>query len=303
MNYYNENNPDAAAWLRELIRADHIAPGFVDERSIVDVKADKLGQYTQCHFFAGIGGWPLALRLAGWPDERRAWTGSCPCQPFSQIGKRQLDKDARNLWPALRGAIKIGKPTIVFGEQVASKDGRIWLSGIRTDLEAMGYEVGAADLCAAGVSAPHMRQRLYWMANCIVSGLEGHSRNGNGRRESGWDETKASGPTSEGGGTHRMGNPESGEQRRSRQCVEVGRRNEPAGRSSPWDNYQPVECRDGKTRRIPIEPALFPLAPRIPGHVELLRGAGNAIVPQLAATFVQACDEVISANEKLRHDV
>lgn len=149
MNYYNENNPDAAAWLRELIRADHIAPGFVDERSIVDVKADKLGQYTQCHFFAGIGGWPLALRLAGWPDERRAWTGSCPCQPFSQIGKRQLDKDARNLWPALRGAIKIGKPTIVFGEQVASKDGRIWLSGIRTDLEAMGYEVGAADLCAA----------------------------------------------------------------------------------------------------------------------------------------------------------
>lgn len=79
--YYNENDPFAAAWLRRLIEAGEIAPGVVDERSIVDVQPQDLSSYTQCHFFAGIGGWSLALRFAGWPDDRPVWTGSCPCQP------------------------------------------------------------------------------------------------------------------------------------------------------------------------------------------------------------------------------
>ena len=84
--YYNEHDPKTAAWLRELIKRDLIAPGYVDERSIEDVKPDELSKYTQCHFFAGIGGWSLALRIAGWPDDRPVWTGSCPCQPFSAAG-------------------------------------------------------------------------------------------------------------------------------------------------------------------------------------------------------------------------
>src|SRR5512147_3187208 len=85
--YYNEFDPFAAAWLRELIKAGHIADGDVDERSIVDVQPADLVGFTQCHFFAGIGGWSLALRLAGWPDDRPVWTGSCPCQPFSQAAR------------------------------------------------------------------------------------------------------------------------------------------------------------------------------------------------------------------------
>lgn len=87
MHYYNENDPKAAAWLRELIRCGHIPFGYVDTRSICDVRADELVRYVQCHFFAGIGGWPLALKLAGWPGDRPVWTGSCPCQPFSAAGK------------------------------------------------------------------------------------------------------------------------------------------------------------------------------------------------------------------------
>jgi len=78
--YYNEFDPKAAAWLRELIKAGLIADGEVDERSIVDVRAVDLRGFRQCHFFAGIGGWSYALRLAGWSDDRAAWTGSCPCQ-------------------------------------------------------------------------------------------------------------------------------------------------------------------------------------------------------------------------------
>lgn len=84
--YYNEIDPYAAQWLRNLMDYDLILPGEVDERSIVEVHPDDLKGFTQCHFFAGIGGWSLAARLARWPDDRRLWTGSCPCQPFSVAG-------------------------------------------------------------------------------------------------------------------------------------------------------------------------------------------------------------------------
>lgn len=170
--YYNENDQYAARWLRSLIAGGHIAPGEVDERSIVDVRPDDLKGFAQCHFFAGIGGWSHALRLAGWPDDRPVWTGSCPCQPFSAAGKRKGTADARHLWPEYNRLIRECRPAIVFGEQVASKDGRLWLTGVRADLEILGYAVGAADLCAAGVGAPHIRQRLWWVADASLLGCE-----------------------------------------------------------------------------------------------------------------------------------
>src|SRR5690606_31057001 len=139
----------------------------VDTRSIEDVTPNDLQGYTQCHFFAGIGGWPLALRLAGWPDDRPVWTGSCPCQPFSQAGKGAGFADERHLWPAFFHLIEQCRPSVVFGEQVASKDGLAWLDLVQADLEGAGYACGAADLCAAGVGAPHIRQRLYWVANAL----------------------------------------------------------------------------------------------------------------------------------------
>ena len=171
-HYHNENDKLAAAWLRNLIAAGLIAPGDVDERSIADVKPDDLKAYAQCHFFAGIGGWSYALRLAGWPDDRPVWTGSCPCQPFSAAGKRKGNGDARHLWPEFHRLIGECRPATVFGEQVASKDGRLWLAGVRADLEALGYAVGAADLCAASAGAPHIRQRLFWVADARRSGDE-----------------------------------------------------------------------------------------------------------------------------------
>lgn len=163
--YYNEIDPYAAQWLRNLIAAGHIAPGDVDERSIEDVRPDDLIPYTQCHFFAGIGGWSYALRLAGWPDDRPVWTGSCPCQPFSSAGKGAGFADERHLWPALYHLIGERRPDVVFGEQVASNDGLLWLDLVHTDLEEAGYAFGAVDTCAAGFGAPHIRQRLYWAAN------------------------------------------------------------------------------------------------------------------------------------------
>jgi DNA (cytosine-5)-methyltransferase 1 len=164
-SYYNEIDPFAAQWLRNLIAAGFLPNGDVDERSIVDVQPDDLAGYVQCHFFAGIGGWPYALSLADWPEDEPVWTGSCPCQPLSVAGQRKGHVDERHLWPAFHRLIAECKPPTVFGEQVASKDGREWLAGVRADLEALGYACGAADLCAASVGAPHRRQRLYWLGD------------------------------------------------------------------------------------------------------------------------------------------
>lgn len=163
--YYNEIDPYAAQWLRNLIAAGHIAPGDVDERSIEDVHPDELKPYTQCHFFAGVGVWSYALRRAGWPDDRPVWTGSCPCQPFSAAGAGTGFDDKRHLWPHFHWLISERQPAIVFGEQVASKDAEPWLDLVQADVEAMAYAFGAVAFPSAGVGAPHIRDRTYWVAN------------------------------------------------------------------------------------------------------------------------------------------
>lgn len=163
--YYNEIDPYAAQWLRNLITEKLIAPGDVDERSIAEVNANDLAGYTQCHFFAGIGGWSRALRVAGWPDDRPIWTGSCPCQPFSEAGKRAGFADKRHLWPEFKRLIAERRPDVVFGEQVAGGSGFQWLDSVFADLETIDYASGALDLCAAGIGSPHARQRLYWVSH------------------------------------------------------------------------------------------------------------------------------------------
>lgn len=174
--YYNEFDSGAAAWLRELIKAGHIAPGEVDERSIEDVQpADVMG-FKQVHCFAGIGVWSYALRLAGFPDDRECWTGSCPCQPFSAAGKGLGTADKRHLWPQLYRLISECKPDLWFGEQVASKDGLGWLDTVLSDLETSDYAAGAVDICAAGLGAPHLRNRLWIVAQKLADSDGWNSR-------------------------------------------------------------------------------------------------------------------------------
>ena len=164
MNYYNENDKYAAEWLRNLIADGQIPDGKVDTRSIEDVRPADLVGFTQHHFFCGIAGWPLALDLAGWPRNRPVFTGSCPCQPFSAAGKGAGTDDERHLWPAFHHLISQLSPSIVFGEQVASKQALEWWDIVASDLEGSGYACAAADLPAASVEAPHLRSRLFWVA-------------------------------------------------------------------------------------------------------------------------------------------
>ncbi len=159
---YNENDPFAAQWLRNLIAAGHLPEGAVDARSIEEIKPGECAETM--HFFAGIGGWPYALRLAGWPDADDVWTGSCPCQGLSVAGRGEGAEDERHLWLAWFPLIRECRPPTIFGEQVASSAGRDWLAAVQSDLETLGYRFGAADLSAAGSGAPHIRQRFYWVA-------------------------------------------------------------------------------------------------------------------------------------------
>jgi DNA (cytosine-5)-methyltransferase 1 len=174
--YYNEFDPFAAAWLRELIKGGHIADGEVDDRSIELVRPDDLRGFTQCHFFAGIGGWSYALRLAGWPDTQECWSGSCPCQPFSSASNRDNTRtdDAKHLWPALGRLVIARAPPVIFGEQIAQAGD--WFAEVCADLENGGYEIGAAILPAVALGFDHARARLYFVGHAnsdrepIVSG-------------------------------------------------------------------------------------------------------------------------------------
>jgi DNA (cytosine-5)-methyltransferase 1 len=173
--YYNEIDLYAAEWLRNLIKAGHIADGEVDTRSIIDVWPEEIKDFDQCHFFAGIAGWSHALRLSGWEDDRKIWTGSCPCQPFSVAGQGKGVNDERHLWPHFFRLIRGCRPPVVMGEQVAGAAGYGWLDGVRSDLESESYACDGVDIPACSINAPHIRQRLYWVAmdNAQGAGLEG----------------------------------------------------------------------------------------------------------------------------------
>ncbi|WP_420905095.1 DNA cytosine methyltransferase [Candidatus Magnetaquiglobus chichijimensis] len=230
------------------MRRDLIPHGDVDERSIEDVHPDDLQGYHQHHFFAGIGGWPYALRIAGWSDDRPVWTGSCPCQPFSQAGQRAGFADQRHLWPAWHWLVEQCRPDTIFGEQVGRRLGAEWLDLVFSDLEVLGYACGATALPACSVGAPHIRERLFWVANVRV----------------------------EHPGSQRLSPCQQDVLSRSWGRQERGTAQQPGG-SCIWEPCEWIVCRDGRSR--PVEPGIRPLAHGIPCRVGTLRGYGNAIVP------------------------
>ena len=321
--YYNDADPAACAWLRELTAAGLLPAGEVDGRSILEVEPGDLRGFAQCHFFAGIGGWPYALRLAGVAGDLSVWTGSPPCQPFSQAGQHKGQDDDRHLAPAFLRLVAACRPDLLFGEQVASAAvlgpvggtartatagpaGWAWFDALAADLEAASYAVAAADLPAAGIGAPHIRQRLFFGAVALDAG------------EGGLGDTFGAGPQG------RLGMPGGANQRAARPTGLAGgladgdggisgdgaiqrrrqhRREPPDGGAGDldgpagdpvgagpthgvWRDPDWLLCRDGRWR--PVEPGTFPLAHGVSGRMGLLRGYGNAIVPPLAAEFVTA---------------
>jgi DNA (cytosine-5)-methyltransferase 1 len=285
--YYNEIDPYAAQWLRNLIAAGHLPAGHVDERSIEDVTPADLAGFTQCHFFAGFGGWALALRLAGWPDSRPAWTGSCPCQPFSAAGKGAGFADERHLWPAWQHLIAQCRPAVVFGEQVASKAVDPWIDLVHADLEGMGYAFGCVAFPSAGVGAPHIRDRNYWVAD--ADGRHASAE----RQQRGWEQRQQP----QDGRVVRMAESDGQCARIYAKALQAGQSElggrvgdgRPGPTNGLWRAADWLACTDGKWR--PVEPGAQPLAHGIPNRVGRLRAYGNAINPHQAAEFIRAYAE------------
>lgn len=296
-SYYNENNLDAAETLRELIKAGVIAHGDVDTRSIEDVTPNDVKGYTQCHWFAGIGGWSRALRLAGWPDSKFAWTGSCPCQPFSSAGKGAGVNDERHLWPAWMHLIRQCRPGVVVGEQVAAAIRHGWLDTVLDDLENTGYSCWAADLPAGGIGAPHLRERAWFVGRLENAGHEPARRSpAPGQAKIGRTHDQFAGSSSIGpladspsaqlhaatlAGVHsgqESAGARHGESERCGDARVLARTDsdgcEPgsvaaeaagygqAADASGWDDCVWIPCTDGKWR--PTQPRVFPLAHGIP---------------------------------------
>lgn len=332
--FYNDISPDACAVLRQCVEDGVIARGVVDQRSITELQPHDLAGFSQIHLFAGGGLWSIAARLAGWPDDRPLWTASCPCQPFSQAGRRRGRADERHLWPDVHRLVAACRPAVVVGEQVAGAAGRDWFDGVAADLGGLGYACRAVDLPAAAVDAPHIRRRLYWIA---LADPDRGGRRALGRdaaeRPDGVTLGDAERARLEGQRRHGDDARRWSVQDRSTAAPDGGVGDAPAGaiasrNGSYWSGVGWIVCHDGKARRA--EPGIRLLADGIScpmdllgrdgvppariraqvesgaaeivsdclewrrGRVDLWRVAGNAIVPELAALVLRALKAELS---------
>lgn len=170
------------------------------------------------HLFNGIGGFALAAHWIGWnnvmhceidlfcnrvmnhhfPKSKQhedirttdftiyggqldILTGGFPCQPYSTAGKRLGKEDDRHLWPHMLRAIREIQPRWIVGENVrglVSWNGGLVFDEVQSDLETAGYEVLPFLLPAAGLNAPHRRDRIFFVAHRTDAGPESLRRSG-----------------------------------------------------------------------------------------------------------------------------
>jgi DNA-cytosine methyltransferase len=168
---------------------------------------------------SGIGGFALGLERTGgfrtvafceanqfcvevlqshWPDvpvfrdlrKLRGWhvgyvdciTAGFPCQPYSLAGKQKGDADPRNVWPDVCRLVREILPEWFIGENVPGLDGKhMALDRVLTDLESAGYSAITIEIPACAVDAPHIRKRLFIVANRNGERLDRRGHIGQGR--------------------------------------------------------------------------------------------------------------------------
>jgi len=273
--------------------------------------------------FSGIGGFDLAANWMGWDNvlqceyddfcqtilkyywpyatqfkdikttDFSAWngyidilTGGFPCQPFSSAGERQGTEDDRHLWPEMLRAISEIEPQWVVGENVGGivnwNEGLVF-EQVQADLEAEGCEVQAFILPAAGVNAPHRRERTWFVAHARLQ------RQAERQEQSvGFDElcqkrftTNAKGERMEGMRANREQKPQSQVTAGLPGCNSSG---------NGWQNF-PAEspiCSGDDGLPTGLDGITFPK-----WRKESIKGYGNAIVPQVAFQIFKAIQETI----------
>ena len=237
--------------------------------------------------FSGIGGFDLAARWMGWetkwyseidpyacrvmqkhfPEARSvgdiaAWRpngddavdlicGGFPCQPVSLAGKGLAQEDERWLWPEFARVLGILRPRYVVVENVPGLRSR-GMGDVLGDLATLGYDAEWESIPASAVGAPHLRDRVWIVANANGEIGSTTSRRSN-TRSNGRNDPQGRGAKSGG----RMADPNS--EQTDRPSVAWAQRNS-------WN----------------IEPNVGRVAHGVPSRVDRLRCLGNAIVPQIA---------------------
>jgi len=239
--------------------------------------------------------WPYATQFKDikttdffpWAGSIDILTGGFPCQPYSNAGKRKGTNDERDQWPQMLRAVQEIKPRFVVGENVPgllSWNGGLVFEQVCADLEAEGYEVQPLLLPAAGLNAPHRRERLWLVAHARLQ------RQAERQEQSvGFDELCQKRFTSNAKGERMEGMRANREQKPQSQ-VTAGL---PGCNSSGngWQNF-PAEA--------PICSGDDGLPTKLDGitfskwRKESIKGYGNAIVPQVAFQIFKAIQETQS---------
>ena len=226
-------------------------------------------------------------------------TGGFPCQPYSTAGKRLGKEDDRHLWPFMLEIIREIAPTYVVGENVRGlvnwSDGLVF-EEVCADLEAAGYDVQPFILPAAGVGAPHRRDRVWFVAYAKNIRREQTESAGRERREhepNNWNEVRHSRDT-DGGGRYAAYTNNSRLQGRKNDRVinpsEPGRNEQLARRiCSVWEEFptQPPLC--GGDDGLPTELDGITFSK---WRNQSIKAYGNAIVPQVAYQIFQAIKQM-----------
>ncbi len=162
--YYNDNDSQCCAVLRQQIAAGALPKGVIDERDIRDVEVFALRDYTHHHLFAGIGGFPLGLAWAGVPTSIRLLSGGFPCQDISNSGRRAgIAGERSGLWREMVRLVRGLRPDYVLVENVAALLGR-GMGTVLGNLAESGYDAEWCVLHASDVGAPHQRARIFLVA-------------------------------------------------------------------------------------------------------------------------------------------
>jgi len=233
---------------------------------------------------------------ADWRTDDIVLTGGFPCQPYSLAGKRLGKEDDRHLWPEMLRVIREVRPTFIVGENVYGlvnwSDGLVF-DEVQTDLETAGYEVQAFVLPACAADAPHRRDRVWIVAKSIENTMRSGRLRGQPEQEGTKDGQQRNIGTgdcnglclSEGIVTNalRIGQkqPRNTRKRRSGLSCENSK-------GISWHNFptQSPVCSRNDGLSAGLDGITFPK-----WRNESIKGAGNAIVPQIAFRIFETINQ------------